>query len=124
MLKHIVHSKALHNRKTFEIKLPPLPASEARLFFKNLRSDFEIAKFLMVFGGIPKYMEQLDPRLSFSDNVDRLCFQKNGFFVNEFENTASNNGCSGFDLSKMGGDFIGDIISFLEMFEESADAVL
>ncbi len=38
--------------------------------------------------------------------------------------TASNNGCSGFDLSKMGGDFIGDIISFLEMFEESADAVL
>jgi hypothetical protein len=38
--------------------------------------------------------------------------------------TVSNNGCSGFDLSKMGGDFIGDIISFLEMFEESADAVL
>ncbi len=37
--------------------------------------------------------------------------------------TASNNGCSGVDLSKMGGDFIGDI-SFLEMFEESADAVL
>ena len=37
--------------------------------------------------------------------------------------TASNNGCSGVDLSKMGGDFIGDI-SVLEMFEESADAVL
>ena len=85
MLKHIVHSKALHNRKTFEIKLPPLTASEARLFFKNLRSDFETARFLMVFGGIPKYMEQIDPRLSFSDNVDRLCFQKNAFFVNEFE---------------------------------------
>ena len=37
--------------------------------------------------------------------------------------TASNNGCSGVDLSKMWGDFIGDI-SVLEMFEESADAVL
>ena len=72
MLKHIVHSKALHNRKTFEIKLPPLPASEARLFFKNLRSDFEIARFLMVFGDIPKYLEQLDPRLPFSDNVERI----------------------------------------------------
>ena len=82
MLKHIVHSKALHNRKTFEIKLPPLPASESKLFFNNLRSDFEIAKFLMVFGGIPKYLEQIDPRLSFSENVDRLCFQKNGFFGN------------------------------------------
>ncbi len=85
MLKHIVHSKALHNRKTFEINLPPLPAAEARLFFKKFRSDFEIAKFLMVFGGIPKYLEQIEPRLSFSDNVDRLCFQKNGFFENEFE---------------------------------------
>ncbi len=37
--------------------------------------------------------------------------------------TGSNNGCSGVDLSKMGDDFIGDI-SFLEIFEESADALL
>ena len=43
--------------------------------------------------------------------------------LKEKKRTASNNGCSGVDLSKMGGDFIGDI-SFLEMFEESADAVL
>ncbi|MGK5084255.1 ATP-binding protein [Bdellovibrionota bacterium FG-1] len=85
MVKHLVHSRALHNRKTFEIKLNPLPAHEARLFFKGLRSDFEIAKFLMIFGGIPKYLEQLDPSRSLSDNLDRLCFQKNGFFVNEFE---------------------------------------
>ena len=117
MLKHIVHSKALHNRKTFEIKLPPLPALESKLFFNNLRSDFEIAKFLMVFGGIPKYLEQIDPRLSFSENVDRLCFQKNGFFVSEFEtifkeqfkvaknyerivNLLSQKSCSKEDLSK------------------------
>jgi len=85
MLNHIVHSKALHNRKTFEIKLPPLPASEAKLFFKKFRSDFEIAKFLMVFGGIPKYLEQIDPRLSFINNIDHLCFQKHGFFLTEFE---------------------------------------
>ena len=48
------------------------------------------------------------------------------FYVRDLEGqkgTASNNGCSGVDLSKMGGDFIGDI-SFLEMFEENADAVL
>ena len=85
MLKHIVHSKALHNRKTFEIKLPPLPAFEAVDFLKKYRSSFEAAKFLMVFGGVPKYLEQIDPRRSFADNMDRLCFQRNGFFVNEFE---------------------------------------
>ena len=30
-------------------------------------------------------MEQMDPHLSFFENVDRVCFRKNGFFVNEFE---------------------------------------
>ena len=85
MLKHIVHSKALHNRKTFEINLAPMPAFEAKLFFKKYRSDFEIAKLLMVFGGIPKYLEQIDPRRSFEENVDRLCFRNNAFFVTEFD---------------------------------------
>lgn len=85
MTKHLVHSRALHNRKTFEIKLNPLPAHEAKLFLRGRRSDFEVAKFLMIFGGIPKYLEQLDPTRSLSDNMDRLCFQKNGFFINEFE---------------------------------------
>ncbi|MBF0433268.1 MAG: AAA family ATPase [Fibrobacteria bacterium] len=85
MIKHVVHSQALHNRKTFEIKLSPLPAKEAKLFFKNLRSDREIAQFMMVFGGIPKYLEQIDPTQSLDINVDKLCFQKSGFFVAEFE---------------------------------------
>ncbi len=85
MLKHLVHSTALHNRKTFEIKLDSLPAHEAALFFKRKRSDFEIAKFLMIFGGIPKYLEQLDPAESLAANMDRLCFTKNSFFLTEFE---------------------------------------
>ncbi|MCP4601798.1 MAG: ATP-binding protein [Proteobacteria bacterium] len=85
MLKHVVHSKALHNRKTFEIQLPPLPASEAKLFFHGMRSDHEVAKFLMVFGGIPKYLEQVDPGQSLAQNLDHLCFSRNGFFRAEFE---------------------------------------
>jgi len=85
ILNHIVHSKALHNRKTFEIRLQPLSAGESKLFFKKLRSEHEICKFLIVFGGIPKYLEQIDPHTSFENNLDRLCFQKSGFFINEFE---------------------------------------
>jgi AAA+ ATPase superfamily predicted ATPase len=85
MLKHLVHSQALHNRKTFEIKLDPLPANEAVSFFKKYRCSFEAAKFLMTFGGIPKYLEQIDPRQSFAANMDRLCFTKNSFFMTEFE---------------------------------------
>lgn len=85
MLKHLVHSQALHNRKTFEIKLEALPACEAKAFFKGYRSDFEVLKFLMVFGGIPKYLEQIDPKRSLFANIDELCFQRDCFFFNEFE---------------------------------------
>ncbi len=58
--RHLIHSEALHNRKTFELKLDPLPSDEAREFFKSFRSDLEAARFLMVFGGIPKYLEQVE----------------------------------------------------------------
>jgi uncharacterized protein len=85
MVKHVVHSEALHNRKTFEIGLEPLPINESKKFFKNYRSINEIAEFLMVFGGVPKYLEQIDPKRSLSQNIDQLCLNKNGFFINEFE---------------------------------------
>ena len=85
MVKHVVHSSALHNRKTFELKIDPLPAREAKAFFKGYRSDFEIAKFLMIFGGVPKYLEQINPKESLAQNMNRLCFRKTGFFMNEFE---------------------------------------
>ncbi len=85
MVKHIIHSQALHNRKTFEIKLNPLPAHEAKLFFRDYRSDHEIVQFLMVFGGVPKYLEQIDPTRSLEDNLDALCFRKDAFFLTELD---------------------------------------
>ena len=85
MLKHLVHSQALHNRKTLELKIDPLPACEAKIFFGGKRSQFEICKFLMIFGGIPKYLEQLNINQSLEQNLDQLCFRKSAFFMNEFE---------------------------------------
>lgn len=85
MLKHLIHSDSLHNRKTLEMKIEPLMAKEAQSFFKRKRSPNEICKFLMTFGGIPKYLEQLNPNLSYEQNLDNLCFNRNGFFTNEFE---------------------------------------
>lgn len=39
----------------------------------------------MLLGGIPKYIEEIKQRLSIDENINKLCFQKNGFFVNEIE---------------------------------------
>lgn len=85
MVRHVVHSEALHNRKTFEFILEPLLAAEARLFFHKNKSLIEVSKYLMIFGGVPKYLEQIDIHSSLNQNIDRLCFQKGGFFLEEFD---------------------------------------
>jgi len=39
----------------------------------------------MVFGGIPYYLNLFDKRLSYSQNIDKLCFADNALLKNEFE---------------------------------------
>lgn len=84
MVKHLVHSKALHNRKTLEMCLGPLTPAESSQFIKR-RGLWEKAQLYMCLGGVPKYLEQIDPTFSLEKNLNRLCFCSNGFFVNEFE---------------------------------------
>src|SRR5690606_16261866 len=35
-------------------------------------------------GGVPFYLEMVDTRLSATQNINKLCFQPNGFLVDEF----------------------------------------
>lgn len=84
MTKHLVHSKALHNRKTLELCVQPLKPKEAGQFIKN-RSLSEKAQAYMCLGGIPKYLEQLNPKISLEKNINLLCFTQGGFFVEEYE---------------------------------------
>jgi AAA+ ATPase superfamily predicted ATPase len=64
MVNHVIHSTALHNRKTFERKIKPLPSNETISFFNKKISDYERTLFLMTIGGIPKYLEQINKKLS------------------------------------------------------------
>ena len=84
MLQHVVHSKALHNRKTLEICLKPLSPKETGAFIPR-RSVVEKAGLYMTLGGIPKYLEQIDANRSLHNNLNRLAFSSNGFFIEEFE---------------------------------------
>ena len=84
MTRHVVHSHALHNRKTLELCLGPLQPREAGRFIQA-RSIREKAQLYMCLGGVPKYLEQVDPRRSLEQNINRQCFTAGGFFVEEFE---------------------------------------
>ncbi|NIM17813.1 MAG: hypothetical protein GTO45_38040 [Candidatus Aminicenantes bacterium] len=85
MVKRIIHSKALYGRITLEILLKGLLPHEAAKFFRNQRSKEEILKYLLVFGGVPRYLEEINLNRSFNQNINVLCFSKNSLMLSEMD---------------------------------------
>lgn len=84
MVKKVVQSKALYGRINWELSLVALPPNKSRKMLSR-RGDFEALKYLLVLGSIPKYLEEVNQNQSLDTNLNKLFFQKNGFFVNELE---------------------------------------
>jgi AAA+ ATPase superfamily predicted ATPase len=89
MNKLIRNHGGLHNRITRQIYLNPFNLAECeQLFLANsiLLSRPQIVESYMIFGGIPYYLSLFQKKIGLSQNVDYLCFKKNGKLVEEFEN--------------------------------------
>ena len=84
MVKKVIKSKALYGRINVEICLGGFKPSEARRFLKN-RGEWEVLRYLIIMGTIPKYLEEIDQNRSLAANLNQLFFTKNGFFVGELE---------------------------------------
>lgn len=89
MVKKIIRNKGgLHNRITRKIKLTPFNLSETQAFlaYKGIPlPDVEILKIYMTFGGVAEYLEHIEPGDSAVTAIDRLCFQPNAQFENEYD---------------------------------------
>jgi len=87
--KHIFQNRGgLHNRVTGRIYLAPFTIGECELFFERMGviiTRYQLAECYMIFGGIPYYLSLFEKGLSFSQNVDKLCFAPNAPLKNEFE---------------------------------------
>lgn len=90
MVKKIILNKGgLHNRITEKIRLLPFNLHETAQFLKQKGIQFnpyDIIQLYMSIGGIPHYLEQVEKGESVAQNIDRLCFSKDGFMVQEFDN--------------------------------------
>jgi AAA+ ATPase superfamily predicted ATPase len=90
MIEHIVNAKGgLHNRITKLITLMPFTLSETKQFLtaKNIEiSNYQIIHLYLAIGGIPHYLEQIEKGKSATQNIQNLCFSKDGVLRNEFEN--------------------------------------
>jgi AAA+ ATPase superfamily predicted ATPase len=90
MLNVLINNEGgLHNRITQKMKIAPfnLQETEAMLVAKNCVLDrYQIVQLYMTMGGIPYYLEAIQPNLSATQNIQALFFEKSGFLKNEFFN--------------------------------------
>lgn len=88
MLNHLINAKGgLHNRITQRILLEPFKLWEVESFIQSLGlklTKHKIIEIYMVFGGVPYYLKELQKNLSVAQNIDRICFNKNGLLFDEF----------------------------------------
>lgn len=87
--KLINHKGGLHNRVTHRIRLEPFTLMECEEFLKYKRAIFDryqIVQLYMVMGGVPFYLEQINNSQSAAQNINRLCFEKDGILRTEFDN--------------------------------------
>lgn len=86
--KNIINSTAFFGRVSLYLELSELSIAKSRELL-NLQgfkgSDLDFFKILSVTGGVPWYLEQIQTHHSADENIKRLCFEKNGLLVHEFE---------------------------------------
>lgn len=89
MLEKLIYAKGgLHNRITATISLQPFSLNETQeyLSYRGIKlTQQQVTQIYMVLGGIPHYLHAIRKGLSAAQNINTLCFAKDGLLFNEFE---------------------------------------
>ncbi|MCX6868715.1 MAG: ATPase [Verrucomicrobia bacterium] len=86
--RNILGGTGFVGRCSWQFRLEPLSLGECALFWGRRHERTSVAdklRVLAVTGGIPKYLEEIDPGQSAESNVERLCFNPGGLLFHEFD---------------------------------------
>ena len=86
--KNILHSTGFVGRVHLDLTLDELPLRDCAPFLAaghQFLASYEKFKILAVTGGIPSYLERIDPASSADANIHRLCLTREGFLFREFD---------------------------------------
>lgn len=84
IVKKVIRSKALYGRIDNIIELNPLTVVEVyQKYYRDSHKNLNILDYYLAVGGIPKYLEYLEPDQSLMQNMQRLCFKRDGVLFNE-----------------------------------------
>ena len=88
MIEKVINDKGgLHNRVTQIMLLSPFTLGETEAFFKakNIHLNrYHITQLYMAMGGIPMYLNQVKASLSAIQNIQAICFERDGYLRKEF----------------------------------------
>ena len=86
--ENIIQSTAFFGRISLHLTLGDLSLPESYQFLKKEgfnQSTYDTFKVFSITGGVPWYLEQINSFQSVDENIKRLCFDKNGLLVREFD---------------------------------------
>ena len=86
--KNILNNTGFTGRFSRDYILPELSLCECAEFWDRQRNridEREIFDVLSVTGGVPRYLEEIDPGVSADENIRRLCFLPSGELYKDFD---------------------------------------
>lgn len=86
--KNILGSTGFVGRISSVISLRELSAADSNRLLKLLGchfSSYDVFKLLSIIGGVPRYLEEIQPSLTVEENIKRLCFKPGGQLFLEFD---------------------------------------
>jgi AAA+ ATPase superfamily predicted ATPase len=90
--ENILNNTGFVGRCSWQFHLGHLDLPECQQFWGRSAtriSTTEKLRFLAVSGGVPRYLEELDPKKTAEQNIARLCFHPSGMLFNEFDSIFS-----------------------------------
>lgn len=86
--KNILSSTGFVGRISLRMDLKELPLHHCNTFWRNYKenvSNHDKLQVLAVTGGVPRYLEEINPALPAYEIVRSLCFRSEGLLFNEFD---------------------------------------
>jgi AAA+ ATPase superfamily predicted ATPase len=90
IIEKVINDKGgLHNRITKRIRLLPFNLRETQQYLLHKKINlghYELLQLYMVMGGIPAYLNEVQRGKSVAQNIEAICFSKDGILAGEFSN--------------------------------------
>jgi len=86
--ENILESTGFAGRDSLDLVIDELPLLDCLAFWGESVGRVSLAEkldYLSVTGGVPKYLEEMNPSLSAAENIRELCFTPEGMLFRDFE---------------------------------------